>query len=87
MKTAKEMFEEMGFERDFSNYFNLLDMDNVIKYTRENGLVTYSVIFYLKEKQYAAMFNNMHIHGQRLFVDIKLHQAITQQMKELGWLK
>lgn len=40
-----------------------------------------SVIFYLQEKKYKADFL-----GFGEVVDMRLHNAIHQQLKELGWL-
>ena len=75
---AKEMFEELGYhEKKQKNY---------ILYEKNVGCTTYNISFSKKEKEYACMFHNIGDYGRRLYVDIELHKAIHQQMKELGWL-
>ena len=83
MKTAKEMFEELGYHIE-TNKFNLF-------YKRENDSLT--IIFYLKEK-YVRIVEEHYIGELGLYeylgidypITVELHKAIHQQMKELGWL-
>ena len=79
MKTAKELFKDLGFDYDYfgaeSGYRDMFS-------DRENGI---RVIFYLEDKLY-------HIDldwgkGNILnVVTVDLHRAITKRMEELGWL-
>lgn len=79
---AQEMFEELGYKVTY--------YENVIYYIKIEAYVgrgrrksnSYTISFNLLEKQYTTMFNSW-----QLSINAKLHEAITQQMKELGWLK
>ena len=71
MKTAKEMFYELGYERD-DRY-----ADRIVYYDSD-----YRVVFNLVSRGY--MFGD---HSYCCYVDIELHRAITKQMEELGWLE
>lgn len=70
MKTAKEMFEKLGFKLKEDSG------ENFIEYETEN-LDGY-VIFNLEHKDYTTDIYT---------VSIETHKAITQQMKELRWLR
>lgn len=72
MKSAKELFKELGYERD-DRYADR------IEYYDGDG---YRAIFNLVTREYA--FGN---HGYYYYIDIELHRAITKQMEELGWLE
>ena len=65
------MFYELGYERD-DRY-----ADRIVYYDHDCR-----VVFNLVNRAY--MFGD---HGYSCVVDIKLHKAITEQMKELGWLE
>ncbi len=76
--TAKEMFEELGYTREKSNdviityrYY----IDDKKAYVRE-------IDFLLAVQNYCTM-NALGC----LFINTKLHKAITKQMEELGWLE
>ena len=71
MKSAKELFKELGFERD-DRYADR------IEYYDGDG---YRVIFNLVTREYA--FGN---HGYYYYIDIELHRAIHKQMEELQWI-
>ena len=77
MKTAKEMFESLGFV----NY----NFEDEINYQNEDIFVR----FLLSDKEYRC-FSDEIINGDwersDISVDIDLHKAINQQLKELGWL-
>lgn len=70
MKSAKEMFEELGFERD-DRY-----ADRIVYYDDDCR-----AIFNLVTREYA--FGN---HGYYYYIDIELHRAIHKQMEELQWI-
>ena len=73
MKTAREMFSELGYECN--------KYDNIIEYfTKSKGWYCY-VTFDLAHEEYFVNENN-----DFGYVDAKLHRAITKQMEELGWL-
>lgn len=89
--SAKEMFEELGF-KEYSN--NNITISYKYKANREN--TNYMIVFYfsdntyqvftqsyssrlLKEKKYLPIYEPYRINK-------KLHDAITKQLKELGWL-
>jgi len=75
MKTAKEMFEELGFKR-------IRNTKTYIAYKYDNLGITTWLTFDLKAKTYQGQVNNYHYP-----FSILQHQAITQQMKELGWIE
>ena len=85
MKTAKEMFEELGYE-----YIHLVKTilydDDVYYYKNElNPRSDYNRIwFFLNKQEYSI---NKLFMGSSAYIDIKLHHAIHQQMKELGWIE
>ena len=75
--TAKEMFEELGYEQDFmdenSNYKTLRYKDNIFFTTIHFYYSNRSVsINNLKPKNYNAEFK-------------KMYKAIQKQIEELGW--
>ena len=81
--TAKELFESFGFKQTTNN-------DNLIEYNGyilENGDYLY-ITFYRNWKYYEVGYSNIHqIKTERsVFLTIKEHEIITQQMKELGWI-
>lgn len=71
--TAKEMFEKLGFSIDEQD-------EEVIAYSDDN----YRVIFYFINKTYSFYRKEDDVSS---WVHVVLHQAITQQLKELGWLE
>lgn len=77
MKTAREMFKELGFV----NY----NFEDEINYQNEDICVR----FLLTDKEYHCFIDEI-INGSwersDISVDIDLHKAINQQLKELGWL-
>lgn len=89
--SAKEMFEELGF-KEYSN--DNITISYKYKANREN--TNYMIVFYfsdntyqvftqsyssrlLKEKKYLPIYEPCRINK-------KLHDAITKQLEELGWL-
>lgn len=97
MKTADEMFEELGYKvstNEDITYEVSTGEEVVIAYIKErlfNGIKekTYTVydsfVFY-KNKEYdrTKHISLVVVGGE---INIKEHQAITQKMKELGWLE
>ena len=70
--TSKEMFEALGYEQVTNN-------DNLIKYMDDNGKY---VSFIRMCEEYEVGYYD----GYARRVSIKEHEAITKQMKELGWI-
>ena len=84
--TAKEMFETLGYKLALpynsknENYAYLYIKDygnkyHEIRFMFRDKIVQCSKIFYDDKKMWS------------LSIDIETQKAITQQMKELGWLK
>ena len=67
---AKEMFEELGYEF-------LPRTGYLLRYKSKDYFLT----FWIEEKKYIKNDYNC-----EYAINIKEHQAIHQQMKELGWL-
>ena len=87
---AKEMFEELGFELELNlPYYGLIEKNknNLLGYTiqpykKYNDERKEVIIFDLNYKTY----KTYGISNTSLEITEELHQAIHQQMKELGWL-
>ena len=78
---AKEMFEELGFHLHTKDRCHLIYRSKHDKNGEDDDPFNWDYInFYLKDKTYEVdiMISD---------VDIKLHKAIHQQMKELGWIE
>ena len=73
-KTAREMFEEQGYMMVTKKGTHYLH--------QEYGI---SIIFYEESKRLAITDSTS--AGDTVTVDMEIYHAITQQMKELGWLK
>lgn len=74
MKTAKELFEELGF-----SYCDKLHHHIQISDTK--GQVYIWFLFDTKS------CNILDYEEEAIKIGIKLHLAIHQQMKELGWIE
>lgn len=57
--------------------YTLTKTDNCLTYTCVNCVIE----FILDEHRYVSFYE-----GQAMAIDLEEHKAITQQMKELGWL-
>ena len=80
MKSAKEMFEDLGYEYKYLN--------SVIRYTKNDGGYVQQIIFYefghrirFRERE---EYNNFEPQGQST-IYIEQLQAINKQVEELGW--
>lgn len=73
MKTAKELFNELGYDYNKD--------DNIIEYFARGEVWYCYVTFDLINEEYSVNENN-----DFGYVDAKLHRCITKQMEELGWL-
>lgn len=87
MKTAKEMFEELGYVKNNLNLFSQRIGHNTT-YSKQSDMFYYGVNFNLESKSVA--FRTTVDDGGVQYLDsimgTKLHLAIHQQMKELKWL-
>ncbi len=69
--TAREMFKELDF---------IIDDETSIRIEYENDYDSNEYIFFdKKDKDYI-------VSEEIRYISVDLHKAITQQMKELGWL-
>ena len=80
--TAKEMFEALGYE--------LINSGNIIEYIDDkHGDGDYKFVNFSRMwKEYAVGYFDGYETKRRepSRVTIKEHEAITKQMKELGWI-
>lgn len=72
--TARQMFEETGYEVGFDYYGRFL-------YAIAKGTKQINITFDLKNKEYTVRINRYATN-----VNAELHKLITYQLKELGWL-
>ena len=84
MKTAKEMFEELGYECDISCdgilYAKYIDLKDDVAICH----IHFDKVDKTIEKDVSgAMFNMKHYNSK---ITLEEYIAIHQQMKELGWL-
>lgn len=71
--TAQEMFAELGY--------GVAKKDvEILAYSDEN----YTVLFYFFNKTYSFFKSDNYTSH---WVHVVVHNAITQQMKELGWIE
>ena len=80
MKSAKEMFEDLGYEYKYLN--------SVIRYTKNDGGYVQQIIFYefghrIRFREWEE-YNNFEPQGQST-IYIEHLQAINKQVEELGW--
>lgn len=78
MKTARKVFEELGF-----TYFDMIETLGRIKYTKDSDYGRYYIIFNLRDGTYLCDYT---FKGQKTCFDITrpLHNAIHLQLKENG---
>ena len=82
--TAKEMFEKLGYVQTIKN-------DNLIEYTDHShgdGGYMYVRFYLISWKSYTVGYYDSYVTTTKeaTLVSIKEHEAITKQMKELGWI-
>ena len=89
MKTAKEMFEELGYKNDVDSFGFLQycsEFETRMTWDR------FMVVFNKETKKwfvghnYKIGFGDLKKEEYTNKIDDKLRSAIHQQMKELGWL-
>ena len=79
MSKAEKMFNELGYglTRKDGNYLVYVRNDNF----------NWVISFNLRDKKYNLELTNYFGDFQKFTTSYKLHEAITQQIKELGWLE
>lgn len=80
---AREMFEELGYKYTYLINHVWYD-DKVYYYVKELDEIDCNRVWFFLHKQ---EYSISKLVGTSTRIDIKLHQAIHQQMKELGWLE
>jgi len=82
MKKAKKMFEEINL-----GYIECKYKGNVVEisYLDKEDKWSSQVEFNLERKSYKVFFIDNENNKCSGVIDLKLHQAIQQQIKELGW--
>lgn len=81
MKSAKEMFEELGYKLGETPYY-----ERCIKYVANDGYIKRELEFWLDDK---LIYNNL-VYGDFQMkgsspIPMDLLQAINKQVKELKW--
>lgn len=77
--TAKEMFEKLGYK-----YYKKTSYGSIIYRNYDFDMDLGLEITFHYDGNYEIESLNRHFD---CIMSVQLHQAITQQMKELGWLK
>ena len=77
MKTARELFEELGYE--LNTYSDCLDYCKVEK--GKHIAWTKDICFYPYNKSYSIICT-----ADRVDIDMQTNKAIHRQLEELGWL-
>lgn len=81
-KSAKEMFEKLGYEQTNNDLCCISYKLNEKKI--EYGKRDY-IVFFLTKKIYHCCVDYAECDEAAKTINVELHQAISQQMKELGW--
>lgn len=79
IKTADEMFEELGYKR--VDTYTINDGEPTVTYEKEN----YYIIFELTTK-YVGATSSQYCYGDYASVDMEELKAINKKCEELGWL-
>ena len=77
--SAKEIFEELGYKQIDDNHPYFIILENI----EDNQQLVFNTMF---KKIFIHTFN-ANDDNVRSVISIKLHLAIHQQMKELGWIE
>lgn len=80
MKSAKEMFEELGFKQTKND-------DSFIEYQRDDGDQHTEITFSLKDKNFRAIYGRYEFGMTFHYVTSDELKAIVCQTKELGWIE
>jgi hypothetical protein len=87
---AKEMFEALGyyFTEDKDKLYEKAEYNQVglFGYLKDNKFGKEDGVVFFDDKKYTyEEYEKSYVVGSS--INFKLHQAIHQQMKELGWIK
>lgn len=78
MKTAREMFKKLGYEKQV--------YDDFIVYVKGNYIMFHIIEFHLKNKIVQSHREDCEIGNVIKSLTVDELKAINQQCKELGWL-
>lgn len=82
MKTAKEMFEELGYKMDDE----WKDAGDLYYYkSTTNCKYAIEIWFDLIDKSFAKYINDDYCEGDCICIPMQELQAINKQVEELGW--
>lgn len=84
MKTARELFEELGWEQKVTDAGKYWENIEYGKNYDQGACRGKAITFYKESKCFQCDCQDRHYD---MDIDIKLYRAITQQMKELGWIE
>jgi hypothetical protein len=82
---AKEMFEKLGYE--------LIGNCGGLTYSKKDKLLGDFIIRFESDYQFIKYYSTSNnivaqdILQQKSIINMQTHQAITQQIKELGWIE
>lgn len=74
-KTAKEMFEELGYKQDVYTY--------QIMYRNQISLTNVRIVNFDMQRKIVLSYN---CDLNPIGFDVEIHKAIHKQLLELGWL-
>lgn len=87
--TAKEMFEKLGYEKEeVQETTNGVLTHHFIKFSKYEDYTEYEYHYYFNLLQKSYMFNFVaEFKISESYTQLEELKAITQQMKELGWIE
>lgn len=85
--SAKEMFEELGYEQEEYKDKIAYHLEQVVLGQKNCFGVSFDKDFKSYHTYAYGWFENGTPFDTNLCIDIKLHKAINKQIEELGWLK
>ena len=78
--TAKDMFEYLGYS--CVETLKKIEYFRIVPFMDNPTFFQYRIIFYLEDLQYEVIEC-----GHPATINSVIHECITKQLKELGWLK
>ena len=76
--SAKEMFEELGYEQDLNNKFYIGYIKRIPNTRTKDRIITF-----MKELKFFTFIDQ----DNRTHIELDELKAINQQCKELGWIE
>lgn len=88
MKSAKEMFKELGYKEDIA-FGNDICYSKAITETMLRGIDIYWTTIYFNKSEKVVSFcaKDSYEFWTQCSIEPKAFKAITKQMEELGWLQ